>query len=249
MIKKSLILLVLLFNLLSLNLIAQCTPDVSCLPAGSTSGICPSSELDTGTVTIPYSEVVSMKIPADGSDFGQPLTTILHVDIVSVDSLAPGLSYTCNPPGCVFPGNSTGCILVQGIPTTAWDHTMTVHAKAYVRILFINSTQPQTLTGFHSVVLHPAGIESIADLKFEVEQNSPNPFNEETTINFFSPDDGEAKFRVMDLLGNVIYFESLKPDRGLNAIRLSANLFSTGVYIFSIQSDAGTISRRMIVAD
>jgi len=226
---------------------AQCSPDLSCLAAGASSGICPSSGLDTGTVGMPYSTVVSLKIPEDGSDFGQPLATILHLDILSVDSLAPGLTYSCSASGCSFPGNSTGCILVYGTPTTAWDHKMTVHAKAYVRVVFVNTTQLQTLNGFYSVVVNPSGIATSEFTVFKLEQNVPNPFDETTTIRFSSADHAQLDFKVFDTMGALVYARRVEAEQGENSIRLEAGTFAPGIYMYSLGNEGQTAVKRMVV--
>jgi hypothetical protein len=193
--------------------------------------------------------VVSVKVPADGSDFGQPLTTIQHVDIVGVDSLAPGLSYTCNPPSCKFPGNSNGCILVSGTPTTAWDHKMTVHAMAYVKILFVNTSQPQTLTGFYSVVENLAGIENIGMYDVELGQNTPNPFNDITSIAFTAGNANEVDLNIYNMLGSLIHTQKIDTKTGLNTITLQAELFIPGIYIYSIGNKGNVSVRKMIVTN
>jgi hypothetical protein len=238
---------VFIFLAVTFNSYAQCTPDLSCLAAGASNGVCPSSGLDTGTVGVFYSETVSVRIPEDGSDFGQPLTTIQHVDITSVDSLAPGLSYVCNPPSCHFPGNSEGCIVVSGNPTTAWDHKMTVHAMAYVKILFVNTSQAQTLGGFYSVILNPSGIETLEKERYEVGQNNPNPFNTETTISFTCIDNADVELKIFNMLGDLVFSRNLHSDKGLNTVELKADLFKPGIYIYSIGDNLNKSTRKMIV--
>jgi hypothetical protein len=247
MLNRSLLLLLLLF-LASLCVHSQCTPDLSCLPAGANSGYCPNHELDTGTVGVAYSQIVSIKVPANGADFGQPLTTIQHIDIVSVDSLAPGLTYTCNPPNCKFPGNSNGCILVSGTPTVAWDHKMTVHAMAYVKIFFVNTTQPYTLTNFYSVVENPAGINELGLQQLGMAQNNPNPFGTETIISFNSPDGEELELKVFNMLGASVYKQKLQPQKGNNEIRFSAENLSPGSYIYSIGNDKYSAIKKMMIS-
>src|ERR1043165_9608424 len=78
--------------------IAQCTPDISCIPGSTPYGICPDSAtgLAIGTVGVPYNQLVSIKVPSDPSSFGAPAGTgLTSIEIGSVDSLAPGLTYTC----------------------------------------------------------------------------------------------------------------------------------------------------------
>jgi hypothetical protein len=241
---RKLILLCLIIS--KISLFAQCTPDLSCLDPAATSGVCPTSGLDTGTVGIPFYEDVSIKVPPDGSDFGQPFTTILSVDIISVDSLAPGLTYNCSPSDCSFPGNSTGCIHVYGTPTVAWDHKIIVNAMANVRIFFVNSSQPQTVTGFRSVVLEVVGIESVtgeAELK---TNNNPNPFSEFTNINYYSSVSCNALFEVFDLTGSRVHERILRLDQGANSFQFNSDLLESGLYFYSISGPEGSFKKKML---
>jgi hypothetical protein len=188
-----------------------------------------------------------VRVPEDGSDFGQPLTEIQRIEIVSVDSLAPGLSYTCNPPSCKFTGNSEGCILVSGTPTMAWDHKMTVHAMAYVKILFVSTTQPQTLTGFYSVVENVASIAEHQNGEFELMQNYPNPFSIETEITFSTIDKNDFEFQIYDLTGRLVYTRQIKAERGLNQISFNAAELSPGAYSYILQNKQQRSIRKMMI--
>ena len=184
MIKKLLFSVVLTTSFCVAHSFAQCTPDVSCVPPGQTYGICPDSTtgLPYGTVGVLYNSDVSMMVPPDGTDFGQPGVTIVSIDITSVDSLAPGLSYVCNPGSCSFPGNSNGCIHITGTPSVVWNHQILVNAMAHGTIGGFPLSLPQTNSQYRSVVLPAAGIETLDLTKFDVDQNSPNPFSDRSEI-------------------------------------------------------------------
>ncbi|HEY0029470.1 MAG TPA: T9SS type A sorting domain-containing protein [Bacteroidia bacterium] len=251
MIKKLLLSFVIVSAFGSATSFAQCTPNVSCIPAGTNYGICPDSTTGMlpGVVGTPYTEVMSMKVPADGTDFGQPSATIVKIDIVSVDSLAPGLTYTCTPSGCSFPGNTNGCILITGTPTVVWNHQVTVNAMAYATVLgFPVPPQAQTNKQYRSIVTAAAGIGSLDLSKFDVDQNSPNPFAENTEIRFSSATSANIEFKVFNMLGAVVYNNAFKAEKGLNTIKIGANSFAPGVYIYSITNGDRTITKRMIVA-
>lgn len=235
----------------ALTSIAQiCTPNVSCIPGGTTYGICPDSTtgMAIGTVGVPYSQVMSMMVPPDGTDFGQPLAQIVSIDIVSVDSLAPGLTYACAPTGCSFPGNSNGCILITGTPTVVWNHRVIVNAIAYATIFSIPANLPQTNQQYRSIVVGPAGIETLDLSKFDVDQNSPNPFSESSEIRFSSVDNSNVVFKVYNMLGAVIFDSNYKTTKGVNTIKIEADSFAPGVYIYSLSNGNKTITKRMIVA-
>ncbi|HLC83630.1 MAG TPA: T9SS type A sorting domain-containing protein, partial [Bacteroidia bacterium] len=84
--------------------------------------------------------------------------------------------------------------------------------------------------------------------KFDVDQNSPNPFSESSEIRFSSVDNSNVEFKVFNMLGAVIYNKNFKTAKGVNTIKIEANSFAPGVYIYSITSGEKTITKRMIVA-
>lgn len=228
---------------------AQCTPDVSCIPPGQGYGICPDSAhgLPAGTVGVAYNQTMSIKVPTDGSDFGYSSATITNITITSVDSLAPGLSYTCVPSGCVFPGGSNGCILISGTPTTVWNKKIIVNAVANATIFGFPASLPQTNEQYRSVVNSVAGVESLDLEKFELGQNKPNPFNATSEINFTSASPATVEFRVFNMLGSVVYAKNIRAEKGLNTIELDGNAFPQGIYMYSLKNGDKTITKRMIV--
>lgn len=228
---------------------AQCTPDISCIPPGQGYGICPDSAtgLPAGTVGVPYNQTMSIKVPTDGTDFGYPTATITSIDITSVDSLAPGLTYTCVPSGCSFPGGSNGCILISGTPTTIWNHRITVNATANATIFGFPASLPQTNQQYRSVVNGAAGIESLDPEKFDVGQNRPNPFSAVSEINFTSGMPATVEFRVFNMLGSMVYVKTIRAEKGLNTITLDGASFPQGIYMYSLKNGDKTITKRMIV--
>ena len=227
-----------------------CTPNVSCIPAGTNYGICPDSAtgLAPGTVGVPYNQVLSMKVPPNGADFGYPTATIVSIDITSVDSLAPGLTYACAPTGCSFPGNSNGCIVVSGTPTTVWNKKIVVNAMAHATIFGVPVSLPQTNEQYRSIVVAAVGIEAIDMTKFDVGQNHPNPYNGKTTVDFSVVNTTDVEFKVYNLLGTVVYKNQFKAEKGVNTINIDGSSFAPGVYMYSIKNGEKTITKRMIVS-
>ncbi len=225
---------------------AQCTPDVSCVAAGKTYGVCPDSAvgLKEGVVNVPYSETVSLMIPKDGTDFGAPIP-ITNIQLISVTGLAPGLSYTCSAVDCKFPGNSTGCALISGTPTQVWNQPLVVKVRA---TLSIGGSIDRDLTGYSSIVTAPTGIESFNQTKFEVAQNAPNPFNGKSEIHFNAVSNTNIDFKVYNMLGAVVYSNSFRAEKGQNTITLEASSFAPGVYVYSVATASQTITKRMIVS-
>jgi len=230
-----------------------CTPDISCIPLSDPYGLCPDSTtgIAIGTVGVAYSQLMSIKVPADPSSFGAPPGTgLVSIEIGSVDSLAPGLTYACVPASCDFPASTSGCILITGTPTVAWNKQVIVHGIGHLTFPIIGTPFTQGIDNkqYRSIVLDPASIETLDLDKFDVSQNSPNPFSETSEIRFSTTDNSNVDFKVFNMLGAVIYTKNFKTTKGVNVIKMEANSFAPGVYIFSITNGDKTITKRMIVA-
>ncbi len=230
-----------------------CTPDVSCVPPGQDYGLCPDSAtgIASGTVGVAYTQVMSIKVPADASSFGAPSGTgLTSIEIGSVDSLAPGLTYTCLPSSCVFPANTNGCVLISGTPTMVWNKQIIIHAIGHLTFPITGTPFSQGIdnTQYRSIVNAAASVETLDLTKFDVNQNIPNPFSESSEIRFSTVDNSNVDFKVFNMLGAVIYTKSFKTQKGANVIKIEGNSFAPGVYIYSITNGDKTITRRMIVA-
>jgi len=75
-------------------------------------------------------------------------------------------------------------------------------------------------------------------------QNEPNPFTNETTISYFLDNtESSATIKVLDVMGKVIYSQSVNADKGWNTHTISqSDLGASGVYYY--QLDAGNFSER-----
>ena len=54
--------------------------------------------------------------------------------------------------------------------------------------------------------------------------------------------------KVFNMLGAVIFDSNYKTTKGVNTIKIEANSFAPGVYIYSITNGDKTITKRMIVS-
>src|SRR5688572_14836194 len=176
---------VLLFAGASSNSFAQRTPDLSI----TIPGIYPDSAtgLPSGTVGIPYSEVIQAKVLTDTTLNGLPVV-ITSITISAVTGLPPGLSYACNPANCIFPGGSNGCILLSGTPTAAGTFNINVDVSVAGTIFGIPAP-PQTSSIDYYVInidVNSGVGNDLANLKFDLLQNKPNPAVNYTDVSFTS---------------------------------------------------------------
>jgi hypothetical protein len=90
----------------------------------------------------------------------------------------------------------------------------------------------------------PAEIQNKA---FALSQNNPNPFSENTTINYTIPTTADkAILAVFDLNGKMLLQYNLQ--QGKNTIVVKGNTLSSGMYLYSLIADGQEVlSKRMVL--
>ena len=81
---------------------------------------------------------------------------------------------------------------------------------------------------------------------FVLEQNYPNPFNPSTKISFGLPQSSNVVLKVFNTLGQEVaklVDESL--EAGAHSYNFNASNLTSGIYIYSLQTDAGLITKKM----
>ena len=117
------------------NATAQvCIPDTSF----KSPGLYPDT-LPVACVNLPYSTTATIVIPADTTVNVPPLGNITlpidSVTIIRLNYLPNTMTYQCNPAGCSFPGNTSGCIEVSGTPTATGTFTLKAIVDVWVTLL------------------------------------------------------------------------------------------------------------------
>ncbi len=83
---------------------------------------------------------------------------------------------------------------------------------------------------------------------FELYQNYPNPFNPETTIEFEISYSARVKLLVHDLLGRVVQnFDFGEMPSGRHKIKFYSGEMPSGVYLYTLQADSFSKTRKMVV--
>jgi len=83
--------------------------------------------------------------------------------------------------------------------------------------------------------------------KFALKQNFPNPFNPTTVIPFVIEKDADVRLTVYDVLGNEVQtLVNSRVNRGSHQIRFDASNMATGVYIYRLETEGQTLSRKMM---
>ena len=83
-------------------------------------------------------------------------------------------------------------------------------------------------------------------ISFSLDQNYPNPFNPSTKISFGLPQRSNVVLKIFNTLGQEVaelVNESL--DAGMHTYNFDASKLSSGIYVYSLKTDAGIISKKM----
>lgn len=86
------------------------------------------------------------------------------------------------------------------------------------------------------------------DYSYNLYQNYPNPFNPSTTISFSVPFSQKVELLVYDLMGRKVttLFNSIA-HAGITNVNFKADNLASGVYIYTIKTNSGIISKKLLL--
>lgn len=211
---------------------------------------------DTACVNEDFEFVVTLAIPTTFSILGNtlPIQNISVAPDTAVKNLPKGLDYICNPPNCIFPANSKGCIKIFGtVNDTAGVYDVSISGNLSTGFFNLPLTFPDVTLFRGNYYLHvkPQGqcLTSTNDLaNLEVSAfNRPNPFSGWTQIVVHSKISGNFDFVISDLVGRQLHRERISLWEGENNLQYDGSQLPAGVYIYTIRDEAHQFSSKMIV--
>jgi hypothetical protein len=97
----------------------------------------------------------------------------------------------------------------------------------------------------------PLGKESVISTEvkdYELSANYPNPFNPSTVINYAVKEAGLVRLKVYDILGaEVAELVNETKEAGYHSIEFNASQLPSGVYIYTLQVNSFTSSKKMLL--
>jgi len=223
---------------------AQCTPD-----AGCTTLVCPDTiaNLPLAQASVLYATTMTVKVPADTTIVGLGTVTIDTIKYVSITGLPTG--FTATPDKVAgWPGGTSGCLLISGTTTNAQAGLHALVINTTVKALSGAINLPLALKGYKIIVDSTNGISTLNLAKFKLYQNSPNPFAYKTTIGFTSAIAGVYQFSVYDVIGNLVYSQSVNATSGLNEFDFMTGSLTSGIYMYKLSNNKDSYTRRMVIA-
>ncbi|MFM7014697.1 MAG: T9SS type A sorting domain-containing protein [Bacteroidota bacterium] len=238
------------FILLGSNIaFSQCTPNTSITQPGifpdSATGLTPA------VMNQPYTQIMQMRVPVDTVVSIGPLPVtvpIVSIELMSFTGLPAGLSYSCNPASCVYPGGSNGCVAITGTPTVSGHFPLIAVTKTIATVFGVPTPQYDTLTYYYLDVTTSAGLSESGVPTLSMSQNMPNPTEDFTSIIYNLPSTSEVEFYMHNMIGKEVYHRTYNGDQGENVIKLDVRDFTPGVYMYSISVNGESITKRMVIS-
>ena len=86
------------------------------------------------------------------------------------------------------------------------------------------------------------------NFEYELKQNTPNPFREESIIEFSLPEAGKATMTFSDITGRVLKVVKGDFEKGLNQVKISSKDVShSGLVLYTLTSGEYTETKRMMI--
>ncbi|MEN0050802.1 MAG: T9SS type A sorting domain-containing protein, partial [Bacteroidota bacterium] len=83
----------------------------------------------------------------------------------------------------------------------------------------------------------------------QLHQNTPNPFDESTTIAFDLQKAQEATLEIRDVNGKLIYRLEQEFEAGENQVSIERKALSTGVLYYTLEVEGHRMTKRMVVLE
>lgn len=236
---KKLLLFVAATFVVGISAQAQCTPD----PQYTESGIYPDSATNFAPACVgePYTQLITNVVPADTTIdvFGFPATIpIDSITVNDVTGLPPGMTFSCNPASCSYPGGTTGCAVIQGTCNTPGEYVLTIELSAYVGGAGAGGAQNFTLS-YYKIVVSPApcNTNSVLENTANLFSVHPNPTSDKFTVTGLAAGVEVASIEVFNMEGKMVKALAWN---GASSMDISTVGLNTGMYFVNIKHNQGT---------
>jgi len=83
---------------------------------------------------------------------------------------------------------------------------------------------------------------------YVLEQNYPNPFNARTTLRYAIPSSGQVRLTIYNIMGQkVATLVDGHQDAGYHSVTWNSTNLASGVYIYHLQADGHTLTKKMVL--
>lgn len=247
-----------------LNAYSQsCVVDTAALNsyiAPSSWGVMPDTidNLPPAYVNIQYDTFMSFRLPMFANELDPTLPAIQldNLKLLNISGLPAGITFTsatsttdsiyCNNSTCQWNAGTVGCLRIIGTPTVTGVFPIVITLEGTTIGGPLAQTGSGDINGY-KLNIATLSIEKNDKNQVQLNQNSPNPFANYTKVTFSSNSSSYGTFYVMNILGERVYENTFKSKVGLNTINFDGTELNKGMYLYSIEIDGVTMTKRMII--
>ena len=229
----------------------------------------PSAYLDayySDTIVFYVSETFSVDLGGETADLPFNFAEITSVTTPN------GMDYSCNPANCYFEPNTSGQVILSGVPTDLGIHQLDLTAFVSINAtplglnMDLEFTIPYTggeplldfaLAGDYSIlndvvptflieVIPFVGVEEVDGLSYLVV--APNPASTHANFSFYNTNAQNLNLQVFDLLGNIVYSKNIEGQSiSEQTFTLNTSSFKNGVYVYTLSSNENKLVGRLLI--
>ncbi len=229
------LLIILFFLGLSLDAIAQCTPDdsTSCPDPENNGQICPDS-LKNGYLNQEYNQTISILAPPQIVVQGISIP-IKYIHLVDVGNLPPGVSWKSNDSTNNFYPHIYSCVLLSGVIADTGTYTLKIKVGVYgdVAGTLFYIGQNIDSTSLSITVEAYNGIDENIFIRQKIKV-WPNPFEKEFHLQFLSPSGHSTRIEIYTMLGQRVFRQDWHTSPGQNTLTIDGNDFHQQNYIIKL---------------
>ncbi|MBO6525323.1 MAG: CHRD domain-containing protein [Balneolaceae bacterium] len=109
-------------------------------------------------------------------------------------------------------------------------------------------SEPQSVNLTRGMITSNEDDEGTGPLVFGLDQNYPNPFNPSTAISFTLSESGNTTLKVFNMLGQeVVTLANERLSAGSYTYNFDASSLASGMYIYRLQAQNQTVTKRMML--
>ena len=128
-----------------------------------------------------------------------------------------------------------------------WNHIWYASYYSTDYVVEINYANPIQFTDVITFTTPEPPAKNVIPENFSLFQNYPNPFNPNTTIRYYLKEDGKVKISVFNILGQKVKdLVNGNMKAGRYETEFNASSFSSGVYIYRIETNNFIESKKMV---
>ncbi len=223
---------------------AQCVPDTNYTNPGFYT-LDGDSTLDTATLNIAYTEVITLVTP---TTWEVPIIGTVTVDsifITDVAGLPDNMSASCNIPSCKWAAGEIGCIEILGTPnnpTNAGVNQLTVDMVAKVGTF----TYTESIDDFDLIMLDPTSVYEAMARRYAVEVQ-PNPSVGNPSLVFDSRRSQTVEVRLYNVLGSNVFTRRYHAMEGEQETILEVDHLPRGLYTYSFKANDQSFTGKLIL--